>query len=57
MIYHCVFLFFSPGCILLQLCVTTCQKPILIFRSKQMAVNVDDCFQLIFEVTLGVSPT
>lgn len=29
----------------------------LIFHSKQMPVNVDDCFQLIFEVTLGVSPT
>lgn len=29
----------------------------LIVHSKQMPVNVDDCFQLIFEVTLGVSPT
>lgn len=31
--------------------------PFILPQSREMAVNVDDCFQVIFRVTLSVSPT
>lgn len=56
MFHHCVFLFFPQAVFITVMCHHWSETN-LIVHSKQMPVNVDDCFQLIFEVTLGVSPT
>lgn len=56
MFHHCVFLFFPQAVFITVMCHHLSETN-LIVHSKQMPVNVDDCFQLIFEVTLGVSPT